>query len=162
MNSPSTFLHLDALGWTAAQAIIAALALLGLIYYCLETYRLRGLAQEQMEAGFRPVIAITEEFPKLEFRNVGTGPALNVRYLFATDIGRATKRETTAVAIGEGAGLGDLAYFVIRDVEISYESVSGRHYVTKGSFLKDDQGTASSLVLQISVTKNGSRSNTRA
>ena len=158
MNPPETFMHLSALEWTAAQTIVATLALCGLAWYCFETYLLRKVAQEQKEGAYRPVLAIFEDFPKLEFKNVGTGPALNVRYVFATNISKESERATTAIAVGEGASFGDLAFFLLRKaVEISYESVSGRAYVTRGEWKADAAGVAHALTLKITEAK-GSKS----
>ena len=143
-------MHLSALEWTAAQAIVAIVALCGLAWYCIETYLLRKVAQAQKEAAYRPLFAIFEDFPKLEFKKCWNWSCSERAICFATNISKESERATTAIAVDEGASFGDLAYFVVRKaVEISYESVSGRAYVTRGEWEFDAAGVAHALTFKI-------------
>lgn len=143
MTSQELVLGLDGLQWTVAQTVVAGVALLGLIVYCVETFRLRRAAERQIETMTKPVIMVSDEdFPKVRLENLGNGAAFNVRYKFAESINRATPRLIPALPVGKSYEMGDLFYHIGHEqkLSVSYESASGMAYMTEGHWERDEAG----------------------
>lgn len=123
------------------QTIVAGVALAGLIAYCVETFRLRRAAERQIETMTKPVIMVSDEdFPKVRLENLGNGAAFNVRYKFAASINKATPRLIPALPVGKTYEMGDLFYHIgyEKKLSVTYESASGKAYITEGFWEWDE------------------------
>jgi hypothetical protein len=128
------------------SACAAVLGLGGLVWYAIETWKLRKAAQDQLETMNRPCVLMIENIDQtlgfdnspLMIENVGAGVALNIRW-------RVTKpkpgkwQECRSL----GAGKFQLSRIYIRHVvddgpiECEFESLSGFRYLTTAEFSKD-------------------------
>jgi hypothetical protein len=126
------------------SAVAAVVGLVGLFYYAHETTKLRRISQNQLEAMSKPCVVFIEqevtgsEMP-LQIKNVGNGPALNIRWkainaknwveepVLAKGESRLTLLRTEAIINGGQA------------VICVYESMSRRGYQTDTGFSENSQ-----------------------
>jgi hypothetical protein len=127
-----------------ASAVAAVVGLAGLFYYAHETTKLRRISQNQLEAMSKPCVVFIEqevtgsEMP-LQIKNVGNGPALNIRWktingknwveepVLAKGESRLTLLRTKTIINGGQA------------VICVYESMSRRGYQTDTGFSENTE-----------------------
>ena len=92
------------------------------------------IAQAQVEASVRPVLVFLVKGQESWLKNVGSGPALNVRY------GEPTQRLKPLPRPVEAAGecpCGPLTIISAQQVNVEYESTDGTNYLTTAQRLPD-------------------------
>ncbi len=88
-------------------------------------------SQRQVEASMRPVLVLLmkEYGQEVYVANIGSGPALNVR--FAEGPMAQSEKQLNPIGAGADWSRGEWRLQSWRDAEIRYESVDGTQYVTK-------------------------------
>ena len=150
-------MHID---WVALETFLLLATAVAVVYYAqtareqleatrelLETsQRQIEAAQRQLEASYMPcVVPVVEsaapEGPRLVLRNLGSGPALNVRYLATAQAGFAWPPGLSggsacppipaggAHGAAEGAGSLQSPHFF----RVQFESLSGHRYQTEAT-----------------------------
>jgi hypothetical protein len=132
--------------WYYVAGIVSAGAALvgipGLYYYAHETTKLRRISQNQLEAMSKPCVVfieqeVTGQDRPLWIKNVGNGPALNIRW-------RGANRESWVEEPMLAAGERRLTMLAIKGVIMGgrsvicvYESMSRRGYQTDTGFTEN-------------------------
>lgn len=104
------------------------------------------VSQKQLEASIRPVIVIVEDRSArgwvFVFKNLGPGPALNVKWIFASEVAERRDKYMSAVAVDQSEPMGNYDHFVLLpdDFKVWYESPSGTRYVTEGILVNREDG----------------------
>lgn len=119
----------------AIQAICAFLGLVGLVVYCVLTRRIYQAAIRQANAAMRPFIVIDKMTEKdvsdfrmsllplsekeiIVIRNLGTGPALGIKWLLNASL-RDTAKEDAWTDLGDLA-VGDWSYISTATAKIMF------------------------------------------
>jgi len=136
------------------SAVCAVLGLAGLTWYAIETYKLRTAAQDQVESTIKPCVLFLENPPGpaqskgfddngLLIKNVGNGPAINVRWKLNSQM---QWQETAALEVGVARETALHLKSVINHgkIECMFESINGVTYITESGF----SGDASDLDLR--------------
>lgn len=112
---------------SAIQAISAVVGLVGLFWYCILTRRIQQASLRQMSAAIRPFIVIDEmkeaDYPQFELRlkpasekkiliirNLGNGPAMDIKWALGSDAGTRTGVnwiELGDLAVGDWSHISD-------------------------------------------------------
>ncbi|MHB1838327.1 MAG: hypothetical protein ACYCPD_01065 [Acidobacteriaceae bacterium] len=133
------------------SSIAALLGLFGLGFYACETYRLRKVSQEQLEASMIPCVLALEDLSTATFTssgnlilsNVGVGVALNIRCRYEKENDTEGKWHSFPALSPKGtASLGDDGQNLMiahGHLVCEFESLSGRRY-SSGSWYEGSQG----------------------
>jgi hypothetical protein len=130
------------------SAMSAVLGLAGLTWYAIETWKLRKAAQEQVESAIKPCVLFLENPPApgevggfdskhLLIKNVGNGPAINVRW----KLNNQTKwLESAALETGTARESPLYLKSVINQgkIECMFDSINGITYITETGFSGDE------------------------
>jgi hypothetical protein len=131
-----------------AQIVSSVIGILGfgaLVFYAIDTRKLRLAAQEQVEAAIIPCVLITADPQKLgtegaiKIENIGAGPALNVRWAFWKNL---SWNSLPAIEAKKSRS----APFLLKDilnndkvVVCEFESLSGSKYRTFSTIPEDTE-----------------------
>lgn len=132
MSLMSAFLQTGHSWWlddhaSAIQAISAVIGLGGLFWYCILTHRIQTASLRQASAAIRPFIVIDElketDSPNFELwmkpvnatkifiiRNLGNGPAMDIKWALGSDAGRRT--DVNWIELGD-LGVGDWSHISV-------------------------------------------------
>jgi hypothetical protein len=133
----------------------------GLVWYTVETWRIRRTAQEQVETSLKPCLTLSArereaqdavleiggtdsaqvvytENGRLRFINVGLGPAFNISYAFTPEDVEASRARPKGylihILLKEASPI-PVAAELLRGnawkLEVFYDSLSGRRYLTR-------------------------------
>lgn len=118
--------------------------LIGLIFYAIDTRKIRRSAQQQAEAPFTPCVLIVENpmdhtiDASLYMKNIGSSAALNIQWRLVKN---TPWNETRALGPSEATDL----HIEIKDVidgngvECLFESLSGAKFSTTSDFSENTQ-----------------------
>jgi hypothetical protein len=136
-------------GWSyVAQIVTSVIGILGfgaLVFYAVDTRRMRIAAQEQVEASIIPCVLITADPQKLgtegaiRIENIGAGPALNIRWAFWKDL---TWNSLPALEAKKSRSAPFLLKEILNNdkaVVCEFESLSGTKYRTFSTIPEDTE-----------------------
>jgi hypothetical protein len=108
----------------------------------------------------RPVISITVAGDHVIAKNIGSGPALNLKYVHYEGVSKMTSKTYPIVGIGECVDAGIETNLIYSQLDkdpmtygVEYESLGGIKYKSEASWIKSAQQSSDKLEIKLHIAR---------